>query len=140
MCFMKSGFQYLLPSPEEGRIILLRDVRVTPWGGGTNGVVYDDKLKWVQFDPVTEKYEFPPTIVNLGERTLSTLYRGNRDELRYILRLAKWYRAMESQMIQIATTSKRPCQLMGTIEVDVFFDAIVEVGMLYMKTECFIDI
>ena len=146
--FMNSGFEYLLPSAaEKGHALLLRSVRTTEWMNNINGTGYPDRLKWIGYNPDTGKVYHPEvrSEENTSDCTFDALYLPKDDEMRYLVQLAGWWRAVKDEeergAIEIGdyTRRRRDHRLIGSCDVNQFFNATVEVNnSAYYSSFCFL--
>ncbi|KAH8117006.1 hypothetical protein DFH11DRAFT_1578632 [Phellopilus nigrolimitatus] len=142
-CFMRKGYEQCLPSPAEGHVVLLRNVKTSLWAGNVNGTVYPEKVQWVAFNPSTGKVYFPPATVEMNcfGPAFDPLHRAKREEITYFVQLGEWWRAVKEEQehgaIQIEeyTRKRREHRLIGDCNIDEFFDATVEVLLRFDKDE-----
>lgn len=136
-CFVRPGREHLLPMCSQGHALMLRNVKTSEWRSNVNGTVYPDKLKWVGYNPETGKLYYPEANTDAPQSSygpaFSAFYQPAESEVRYLIQLGEWWGAVkeeqESGAIHIADYGRRQLQhrLIGSCDVDQFFNATVEV-------------
>ncbi|KAL5511281.1 hypothetical protein ACEPAH_4497 [Sanghuangporus vaninii] len=136
-CFMKPGFEHLLPTSLKGHTLLLRNVKTTEWHSNVNGTLYPDKLRWVGYNPDTGKLYYPDAVTDVPQSSygpaFSASYQPMEAEIQYLAQLGDWWQAIkeeqESGAIHVADYSRRRLEhrLIGSCDVDQFFNATVEI-------------
>lgn len=102
-----------------------------------NGVVYKDRISWVAYNPETGRLYHNELKNTLPSHLhISPLYQpSDEKEIEYCANMAEWWSALQEQAdstrVQVATRKAREHRLIGEMEVDVFFDATVEVRCLF---------
>lgn len=128
--FMRQEDRHILPSPSQGHVLLLRDVKTSDWLGSINGTVYPDKLKWVAYNPETGKTYFPDTALH---PQFNTFHEPSRNESMYFVQLGEWWRATKEEeergavSIEPFERNRREHRLIKDCVCNQFFDATVEV-------------
>ena len=143
-CFVAPRHKDLLPNIEVGQVILLRNVRNQPYiraSIGVNGVVYQDKLKWIGYDPTNGKYFFPEKLnLDAKDDGFDPFYKvEDPRETDYIVRLGEWRRAIkeEGNFVQIQVGAGRINRCIGDCMCNEFFDTMFEVSTLTTSRRSF---
>ena len=97
-----------------------------------NGKVYPDKLRWLGYDPDSGRCFFVDDMNDPRSDPLRFMYEVKKSEekskeLRYMVGLGEWWKAVNSGKIQVAA-SERHHSLIGERPCNEFFDCSVEVS------------
>ncbi|KAI5117475.1 hypothetical protein M0805_007179 [Coniferiporia weirii] len=142
--FIRPGFAQLLPSPSIGHVLLLKNVKTADWYGNVNGTIYAEKLKWIAYNPSTGKVYFSPGADSLSAPfgpAFNPFYKAKEQEIGYFVQLGEWWRAVKEEEecgvleIQDYSRNRKEHRLFGDCDVNVFFNATVEVVKHYDRGE-----
>ncbi|KAG2350096.1 hypothetical protein BDR05DRAFT_1055617 [Suillus weaverae] len=92
-CFQKTRTEWL-PQAEVGDIVIFRDLKISQWRGGFNGVGYDDKLRWVTYDTQTRRFRDPDR--KYAPHSEKSPYYRCTEEAEYCDQLADWWLAKDN--------------------------------------------
>ncbi|OAX41609.1 hypothetical protein K503DRAFT_863739 [Rhizopogon vinicolor AM-OR11-026] len=152
-CFQKKHVERL-PHAEVGDIVLFRMVKAFASHGSFTGVGYDDKLRWVTYDPNTRRFRDPDRkdaphseILDGGlGYSFSPFYKPNMQgkEAEYCAQLADWWQEMQAKnqditTVQCVARGMREHRLISDVTPDIFpqgyFDCTVEILHAFENTD-----
>ncbi|KJA18611.1 hypothetical protein HYPSUDRAFT_89942 [Hypholoma sublateritium FD-334 SS-4] len=142
-CFTKRHKEWL-PHPEEGDVLVLRNVKIKNYHGSLSGVGYADKIQWAAFSPTNGVFHHgPPNSApkdsGLGDGDsggiFSPFWQPGPLQTTHCVKLSDWWRNLATQAHTTAKSnpgSKRRIHRLisetgPTVPPDGYFDCTVEV-------------
>ncbi|KAF8969864.1 hypothetical protein BDZ97DRAFT_1793052 [Flammula alnicola] len=104
-CFTKRHKEWL-PHPEEGDVLILRQVKIGEYQGNLTGTGYSDKLRWAAFSSTKgEIHHGPPNKAPKQEGlaeggfgvAFSPFFQPGPPEVTYCVKLSDWWRDVNTQ-------------------------------------------
>ncbi|KAG1827544.1 uncharacterized protein BJ212DRAFT_59345 [Suillus subaureus] len=140
-CFQKKRIEWL-PQAEVGDIVLFRDLKISEWAAGFNGVGYHDKLRWATYDTQTRRFRDPDRkdAPHSEKSPYYKPYMQCTEEAEYCGQLADWWQGLQAKQqgittVQCAPRPSREHHLISEVTPNTsprgYFDCTVEILYTY---------